>query len=464
MNLLETFRGIVGDAGVIVNDDAEGDFPNRDVRTKGGAKATLRPRNAAELSEIMTLCNAAGQPVVPAGGLTGLVGGADARQSEIQISFERMRAIEAIDPIGMTMTVEAGVPLQVIHELAAQHGLSFGVDLGARGSCSIGGNIATNAGGNTVIRYGMMRENVLGLEAVLASGTIISSMNVLLKNNAGYDLKQLFIGTEGTLGLITRAVLRLRPLPTSESTAILAINGFDNLTQVFGLASQRLGSLLSSFEVMWREGYELVAIQSGRHQAPLPGGYDFYLLVEATGTDSDRDAAQVEAMLGECLERGLAEDAVIASSKAQRNAMWEIREDSQTVRQLLFPACVFDVSLPMTKMNAFVEDIRAQLKEEWGNEVRSIVYGHIGDGNIHIIVAPRPWNEKARHRVEEIVYRPLAQVQGSVSAEHGIGIEKRDWLSISRNSNEIALMRQLKAALDPLNILNPGKVLGDPSL
>ncbi|GAA0334664.1 FAD-binding oxidoreductase [Sphingomonas oligophenolica] len=461
MDLFEAIREVVGEAGLIVGDDVRARPADWQGRAQCGAMAVVRPRTTSELSAIMKLCHQARQPVVPAGGLTGLVHGVDAQENEVQISFERMRAIESIDVIGMTMVVEAGVPLQSVHEAAAKHGLAFGVDLGARGSCSIGGNISTNAGGNTVIRYGMMRENVLGLEVVLADGTIISSMNALLKNNAGYDLKHLFIGSEGTLGIVTRAVLRLRPIPASETTAILAINGFDNLADVFGLASRRLGGLLSSFEVMWREGYELVAIESGRHQAPLAGGYDFYVLLEATGTDPDHDAALVEAVLGECLEQGLAEDAVIASSKTQRNAMWEIREDSQTVRQILFPASVFDVSLPLATMNDFIEALRASLHAEWGDQVRFIVYGHIGDGNLHIIVSPRPWSPEARRRVEEIVYKPLAAINGSVSAEHGIGLEKREWLSISRTAQEIALMKQLKAALDPFGLLNPGKVLGE---
>ncbi|GIK76296.1 MAG: oxidoreductase [Chloroflexota bacterium] len=375
------------------------------------------------------------------------------------VSFERMRTVEAIDPVAMTMTVQAGVPLQAVHAAAAEHGLIYAVDLGARGSCTIGGNISTNAGGNSVIRYGMTRDNVLGLEAVLADGTIVSSMNSLLKNNAAFDLKQLFIGSEGTLGLVTRAVLRLRPMPTSEATAILAVSDFDNLKSVFGLATKRLGSLLSSFEVMWRDFYELVAIESGRHQPPLAAGHNYYVIVEATGTDGARDAALVEAMLSECLEQGFAKDAILASSKTQRNAIWAIREEVEALIKALVPGAIFDVSLPLPKMQDFVDDMKAALRVEWGDQCRSVVYGHIGDGNLHIIVSPRPWSEEARRRAEEIVYTPLKDVGGSMSAEHGVGLEKRAWLHVSRRPEEIALMKQLKAMLDPLGILNPGKVL-----
>jgi FAD/FMN-containing dehydrogenase len=284
-------------------------------------------------------------------------------------------------------------------------------------------------------------------------------MNTLLKNNAAFDLKHMFIGSEGTLGLVTRAVLRLRPMPTSEATAILAIRGFDNLKRVFGLAGKRLGALLSSFEVMWRDFYELVAIESGRHQPPLPGGHDFYVIIEATGTNGESDAALVEAMLAECLEQGLVQDAIIAGSKAQRNAIWAIREEFEALVKALVPGSIFDVSLPLPKMEGFVDGMKAALRAEWGDQVRSVVYGHIGDGNLHVIVSPRPWSDAAQRRAEEIVYRPLKDIGGSMSAEHGVGLEKRDWLQISRSAEEIALMKQLKAMLDPHGLLNPGKVL-----
>jgi len=456
---LEAIRAVVGDAGLIAGEAVRARPGDWSGRTACGARAIVRPRTTAELSDVMKICSAMGQTVVPAGGLTGLAHGADAKETDIMVSFERMRAIETVDPVGMTMTVEAGVPLQAIHEAAAEHGLIYAVDLGARGSCTIGGNISTNAGGNSVIRYGMTRENVLGVEAVLADGRVISSMNAMLKNNAGFDLKQLFIGSEGALGLVTRAVVRLRPMPTSEATAMLAVRDFEALKRVFALASQRLGSLLSSFEVMWREFYELVAVESGKHTAPLPGGHGFYVIIEATGTDAARDAALVEAVLTECVEQGLAEDAVIAGSKAQRDAIWAIREESEVLIKALAPGVMFDVSLPLPHMLEFVTDMKAALAAEWGDAVRSLVYGHIGDSNLHLIVSPRPWSDAARRRVEEIVYPPLSRFGGSMSAEHGVGLEKRAWLQVSRSAEEIALMRQLKAMLDPRGLLNPGKVL-----
>ncbi len=463
MDLLAEIRSIVGDGGVLTGNDLATRAGDWLGLTTCQAKAVIRPRSTDELSAVMQLCHAARQPVIGTGGLTGLVHGTDAQGHELQISFERMRRVISVDPVGRTMLVEAGTPLQAVHEAAAAHGLRYPVDLGARGSCTIGGNISTNAGGNTVIRYGMTRDNVLGLEAVLADGTVISSLNTLLKNNAAYDLKQLFIGSEGTLGLVTRAVLKLQPLPASEGTALVALDSFDAVTAFFAHCGRRLGGLLSSFEVMWRGHYEMIGVNSGRHNPPLPAGHGFYAIVEATGTDPDRDAALFAEVLGEALEQGskpaLASDAVIAASKAQAAAIWGIREDIEGLFGAMNPSCTFDVSLPIAAMDDYVIALTAAAHAEWGADTRVMVFGHLGDGNLHILVAPRPWSEDARHRVEALVYEPLRALGGSISAEHGIGLEKRGWLDVSREPAEIALMRTLKAALDPLGLLNPGKVL-----
>jgi FAD/FMN-containing dehydrogenase len=460
MDLLDRFRAIVGDNGMIAGADLAlrpGDWLGLSTCQ---ARAVLRPRNTGEVAAIAKLCHAHGQTMIAAGGLTGLVHGTDATEADIQISFERMRGVIAVDPIGRTMLVEAGCPLQAVHEAAAAHGLLYPVDLGARGSCTIGGNIATNAGGNTVVRYGMTRDNVLGIEAVLADGSVVSSLNTLLKNNAAYDLKQLFIGSEGTLGLVTRAVLKLQPLPSSEATAMVALDSFEAVQRLFAHCGRRLGGLLSSFEVMWASHYDLIAVQSGRHNPPLPGGHAYYAIVEATGTDPERDEGLFTEVMGEVLEEGISADAVIAASKAQRAAIWHVREDIEGLFMAVMPGCIFDVSLPIAAMERYVGEVTAQAQREWGEETKVIIFGHLGDGNLHILVAPRPWDESLRHRVEELVYTPLRALKGSVSAEHGIGLEKRGWLDVSRSPEEIALMRQLKSALDPKGLLNPGKVLG----
>ncbi|MFM2300992.1 MAG: hypothetical protein RLZZ84_728 [Pseudomonadota bacterium] len=457
--LLDQIAAIVGPKGLISGEDVALRAADWMGLAKCQAKAVVRPASTQELSAVMKLCHAAGQVVVPVGGLTGLVHGTDSAPTDIQVSLERMRAVEAVDPVGRTMTVEAGIPVQAAQEAAEQHGLKFAVDWGGRGSATIGGGISTNAGGNAVIRYGMMRDNVLGVEAVLADGTIISAMNSLLKNNAAYDLKHLFIGSEGTLGIVTRAVLKLQSAPLGQSTALVALDSFAAVQRFFMHMGQRLGSGLTAFEVMWASFYEPIAITSGRHNPPLPGGHPFYILTEMSGLDPERDAEVFAAVLADALEQGIVVDAVIAASKAQGTQMWAIRDDIEALYHHTLPSVTFDVSMPITAMDAYVGKVRADVQAAWGDAAKLVVFGHIGDGNLHLLVGPRPFDEAARHHAEEIVYGALVPVKGSISAEHGIGVEKRDWLHISRTPEEIALMRTLKTALDPKGILNPGKVL-----
>ncbi len=406
----------------------------------------------------MKLCHQRDQTVVAVGGLTGLVHGCDASSDELLISFERMTDIESIDPIGRTITVQAGAPMQKVQQAAEAQGHLFAVDLGARGSATIGGNISTNAGGNQVIQYGMTREQVLGLEAVLADGTVVSSMNTLLKNNTGYDLKQLFIGSEGTLGLVTRAVLKLAPTPKSENTALLAVPDFAALIELFRHTGENRGGALIAFEVMWQEHYQLIAIDSGRHTPPLEPGEAYYVIVEVNGNDPERDNDLFTAVLEQAIEAEFVTDAAIASSKAQRNAIWNIREDIEALAEALLPGAIFDISLPITEMESYIDELRQAVVVAWGDAARLIVFGHLGDGNLHVVVSPRPWSDEVRIQAEKMVYEPLAEIGGAVSAEHGIGLEKRDYLHLSRSAEEIALMRTLKAALDPKSILNPGKI------
>jgi FAD/FMN-containing dehydrogenase len=425
----------------------------------GAPRAVLRPGSTAEVSRVLALCHRAGAPVVPWGGRTGLVRGAMA-EGALALSLDRMNRIEEIDTGGGTMTVEAGCVLQTACEAAEEKGLFLPLDLGARGSATIGGNIATNAGGNRVIRYGMMRDMVLGLEAVLADGTVLTSMNRLIKNNAGYDLKQLFIGTEGTLGIVTRAVLRLRARPASQDTAFLAVESFDHLPALLRRLERTLGGTLSAFEVMWEDFYKLVTTEPATGRPPVPHGHPYYVLVEAMGGDQAGDTARFETALMAALEDGLAADAVIAKSQAERNAMWALRDDVAQVLRLghIF---AFDVSLPIATMESYITEVRAGLAAKWPG-YRLAVFGHLGDGNLHLIPGI-DGGEEDREAVEEAIYAPLRSRQGSVSAEHGIGLEKRAYLSWSRTAEEIALMHTLKAALDPKNILNPGKVLETPA-
>src|SRR5512139_3847616 len=456
MSLLATLAGIVGPTHALTGDDVSARAVSWGDRSPCRALAIVRPGSTEEVSRVLAACHAARQPIVTFGGLTGLVQGCVAGPDEIALSLERMHRIEEVDTIGRTMTVEAGVPVQKVQEEAEKRGLLYPVDFGARGSAHIGGSVATNAGGNGVIRYGMTRDSVLGLEAVLADGTVISAMNRMLKNNAAYDLRQLFIGTEGTLGVVTRLVLRLREAPRSTQTAMVACTEFADVTRLLKHMDAALGGALSAFEVMWNDFYRLVTTPPAKGIPPLGQDHPYYVLLESAGGDPARDQAQFEAALGEAIDAGLVADAAIASSEAQREALWGLRDDVESVFRLGMPV-PFDISLPVTEMEGYVAEAMGRLEREWP-EYRRFALGHLGDGNLHIIAAGPP-SRAARHGIERCVYEPLAARSGSVSAEHGIGLEKQPWLALSRSEAEIALMRRIKAALDPKGILNPGRVL-----
>lgn len=422
------------------------------------ARALVRPENTQQVSAVLKWCHAQGVRVVPQGGLTGLVHGADASAQEVILSLERMRCIERIDATQRVAVVQAGVTLQSLQEAAQAEGLSFPLDLGARGSATLGGNAATNAGGNRVIRYGMMRELVLGLEAVLADGTIVTSMNELIKNNAGYDLKQLFIGSEGTLGVITRLVLRLREQPGSTHVALVAVDSFDPLARLLKHMDRCLGGAMTAFEVMWRAYYDLVTSPPSKNRAPLATGHAFYALIESQGSQPEADAQRFEAALASAFDDELIVDAALAQSESDAHDFWAVRENVEMVAHGGLPI-VFDVSLPVAAMEGYAQSVETGLRQSLGPAHRLFIFGHLGDGNLHIVVqVPPEGYARARPEVEAIVYGALQPSQGSVSAEHGIGLEKRPWLSVSRSPQEVALMRTLKLALDPKGILNSGKV------
>jgi FAD/FMN-containing dehydrogenase len=345
------------------------------------ARALLRPRTTAQVSQALAICNARGQSVIPHGGLTGLVKSADTTPDDIALSLERMNQIEEINSVDRTMVVQSGVILQLLQEAADEHDLMFPLDLGGRGSCTIGGNISTNAGGNRVIRYGMTRDMVLGLEAVLADGTVVSSMNQMIKNNAGYDLKQMFIGTEGSLGIVTRAVLRLREKPTSQATLLVAIDEFGKLSRFLKHIDAALGGTLSAFEVMWNNFYTLVTTAPAENQAPISQDYPYYVLVEAMGCD---DAA-VEAAMADAYEKELLVDAVIAQSEAQRVQLWALRDSVEQCGRYA-PIYTFDVSMRISQMEEYLAEVNNRLEARYA-EVNNFTFGHMGDGNLHLVVS-----------------------------------------------------------------------------
>jgi FAD/FMN-containing dehydrogenase len=355
--------------------------------------------------------------------------------------------------------VQAGCRLQELQEAAERNGLYFPLDLGARGSCTIGGNVATNAGGTNVIRFGMMRALVLGLEVVLPDGTIVSSMNRMLKNNTGYDVKQLFVGSEGTLGIVARVVVTLKERSCSQNTVLFALDRGEHLPQLLKEMDRRLGGTMSSFEAMWGDYYRAVTAP-GWHVSPLERTHAFYVIVEAQGPDPEDDARRFQAAVEGVVEAGLIADAVLPKSGAERERVWAIREDFEALRQNQ-PLFLYDVSLPIRDMLAYVEEVKRGLALRWPQS-ELFALGHIGDGNLHFFVAPRPEPVDAGdlHAIsDEIVYAPLARLGGAISAEHGIGLEKKEWLPVSRSHAELDLMRKLKRVIDPKNILNPGKVV-----
>ena len=450
-NLIETLHALLGDKGVLTGEAlAEKLIPH------GTPAALVRPQTTAELAQVVKLCQEAGQGIVPYGGLTGLVEATTSDQSEVAISLERMNQIEEIDVESRTMTVQAGVPLQVVQEEADKADLLFPLDIGARGSATIGGNVSTNAGGNRVIRYGMMRDQILGMEVVLADGTVVTSMNKIIKNNTGYDLKHLFVGAEGTLGIVTRIVLRLRPKPKSQQMAFVAVNTFSQVTRVLNLLDGALGGSLSAFEVLWKDYYKLVTSPPAEGRPPLAHDYEYYILVEALGGDSQSDEERFLNVLTQAMEEGTIIDAVVAQNQGERNAMWAIRDDVGQVAQN-WPIFAFDISVPLNNMESYLIALRAELDDRWQDNT-CMVFGHLGDGNLHIIVGMGESSAEAKKAVEEVVYRGLPERGGSVSAEHGIGVQKKAYLGMSRNADEIALMQMMKTALDPKGILNPGKI------
>ncbi|RJG00039.1 FAD-binding oxidoreductase [Noviherbaspirillum saxi] len=450
--LLDTLRGIVGPAGLLAGDELRA----RQKPQQLHAYALVRPASTAEVSAVLAACHAAGVAVVPQGGLTGLVHGADAQAHEVILSLERMNRLEPVDITQRVLVAEAGVILEQAQAAAEAAGLLFPVDLGARGSATLGGMVATNAGGNSVIRYGMMRNNVHGLEVVLADGTVLSSMNQLLKNNSGYDLKHLFIGSEGTLGVVTRVVLRLCEAPAGRCTALLALSDFDAVGKLLRRLDHAMAGTLSAFEVMWQDFYQVVTTPPAQARPPLPQDHAFYVLVEASGSSTDQ-ADRFAQILSDAMEHGLVADATIAQSERECQALWALRDD---VRQLgrFGPLAAYDISLRLADTATYVETVRTSIQARWP-DAQLRAFGHLGDGNVHVAVHVPDMNTADRAELDGLVYTPLQALNGAVSAEHGIGIEKKAWLGLSRTPAELALMLLLKQSLDPKGVLNPGRVV-----
>jgi FAD/FMN-containing dehydrogenase len=438
------------------------DIPSRNHADASGLQpavpqALILPQTTEDVSAALRICHEHRQSVVTQGGLTGLAGGAHPQTGEIALSLERMNGVEEIDPASATLTALAGTPLAVVQQAADEAGFLCGIDLGARGTCTIGGNIATNAGGNQVLRYGMARRSTLGLEVVLADGTVVRSLNKMLKNNAGYDWTQFFIGSEGTLGIITRAVIGLHPKPQGLQTALCAVGRFDDALVVLRRFQQAHPGRLLVFEAMWRE-FMTVATEICGLPPAFESEHDVTLLIEA---DMGEDPAGTEAfslLLSEFYEQDLIKDAVVAQSRADRNRFWAYRETPYEYGRFLPEEIRFDVSVPLNRMTEAVTHLRREMPKQWPDAVY-VIFGHVADSNIHINVAIHDMTDDIKKGVQGLVYELVSRLGGSISAEHGIGRIKRPYLPLSRTETELALMMKMKQTLDPEGILNPGRIL-----
>ena len=415
--------------------------------------ALLLPKDTQQVATALRICNEAGQSVVPQGGMTGLAGGAIPRADDFALSLERLRGIEEIDVASATVTVSAGTPLQDIQQAVADAGYLFPLDLGARGSCQIGGNIATNAGGNAVIRYGMTRDLVLGLEVVLADGRVLNLMNKMIKNNCGYDLKQCFIGSEGTLGVITRAVLKMAPQPGPTTTLLCALPDYASAVS-FLRRLQRSAGTPQAYELMWQDFFRMGVSWLENPVAPMPDHHPLYVLLESCAASE-----LLEQTLESALDAGEVVDAILATSQAQARNLWKVREATAEFPVRLAPLN-FDISLPIGQIGDFADLCRERLDQRWpGNH--SVYFGHIGDSNLHLTVDLNSLPQPAPlFEVEDMVYRAVGELGGAVSAEHGIGLLKREFLHHSVSDDALEVMAELKRSFDPKGILNPGKILG----
>ena len=437
----------------------------REPREKyaGRARGVVRPKTRDEVAAILALCHAAGIPLVPQGGNTGLVGGQTPDDAEaIVLSLTRMDALRDLDPVSSTMTVEAGMTLQAAREAADGVDRLFPMWIAAGGSCTIGGNLATNAGGLNVIAHGNTRDLVNGIEVVLADGRVLSSLSKLKKDNTGYDLKNLFVGSEGTLGIITAAVLRLVPKPRSRATAFVAVADPQAALDLLDLARDRVGGEIEAFELIPRIALDFVRDAFGGRE-PLQGRHPWYVILELASQAETGLDAPLLALLEEGAERGLVRDATVAASLDQAEALWALRENVSEAQKHFGGSIKHDVSVPVARVPAFLAEVEPAVQAVVPG-ARLCAFGHLGDGNIHCNVQQPAGADKAAFlarwdEVAEVVHGIVVRYGGSISAEHGIGRMKRELLAHVKDPVALATMRAIKATLDPKGILNPGKLL-----
>jgi FAD/FMN-containing dehydrogenase len=466
MSLLQELAAVVGEANVLAGDAAAPYLTDWRKRYVGRARAVVRPAGTAEVAAIVRACARAGAPMVPQGGNTGLVGGGtpDASGEAVVISLQRMRRVRSIDVANDTATVEAGCVLQEVQQAARERGRLFPLSLAAEGSATIGGNLATNAGGVQVLRYGNARDLTLGLEVVLASGEVWDGLRGLRKDNTGYDLKHLFIGAEGTLGVITAATLKLYPLPAAQMTALAAVPSLAAATRLLERARAAAGAALTAFEVMGAITLRHAVEALPALRMPLPLLQPWYALLELSDAESEQHATAVfERVLAEALDAGEIVDAAVARSLAEAQALWALREGIPEAHARRGGNVKHDISLPVSCIAEFVDSTNGELRSRFA-WIEPIVFGHLGDGNLHYnmgTVAGTPIEVAFAHEKEinGLVNDAVHARGGSISAEHGLGQLKREAITRYKSALELELMRRIKGALDPLGLMNPGKVL-----
>lgn len=459
----------VGESYVLTSPDDQAPYmTDWRGRYHGSAYAVVRPSDVAQVSSVMRLCHELGVGVVPQGGNTGLCGGATPREDDavIVLALDRLKAVRAIDPVDNTMLVEAGCTLAQIQLAAEGADRLFPLSLASEGSCQIGGNIATNAGGVHVVRYGNTRQQVLGLEVVLPDGTVWNGLRSLLKDNTGYDLKQLFIGSEGTLGVITAATLRLMARPKQRAVAWLAVTDPQAALALLGAARDRLGERVSAFELISQNALDVVLRHIPGARLPLAQNPPWSVLLEVSDVAADtRLDEALEALAADAFESGLVSDAAIAASVAQCEALWALRENISEAQRIEGLSIKHDVSLPVSVIAAFLESAERALAADYP-AARIVAFGHMGDGNLHYNISSVDATQNAAliaqtEAVNRCVHDIVAGFDGSISAEHGIGQLKREELVRYKSTVELALMRRIKEAIDPRGLMNPGKVLPD---
>jgi len=461
--LIAKFRAIVGDKYAVTDqaDIAPYTTEERDL-FRGRSPLVLRPGSTAEVAAICKLANEHRIALVPQGGNTGLVGGQTPHNGEVVVSLRRLDKIRDIDPASNTMTCEAGVILQVAQQRAAAVDRLFPLSLGAEGSCTIGGNLSTNAGGTAALAYGVAREMALGLEVVLADGRVLNALSKLKKDNTGYDLRNLFIGAEGTLGIITAATLKLFPKPQAVETAYVGLKSPAQALKLLEIAQGEAGSSLTSFELLAETAVDFSIRHGIGVRDPLAAKHAWYVLMELSSMRDDARAA-LESILAKAMEQGIVDDAMLAANLSQRQALWKLRDEMSAAQKPEGGSIKHDISVPVAAVPAFIEEANAAVVKLIPGS-RPVPFGHLGDGNIHYNVSQPVGGDTADfmarwHEVNKVVFDIVLRMGGSISAEHGIGVLKRDELPDVKDRTAIELMRSFKALLDPNGIMNPGKVL-----